>query len=162
MNRQQKKSAARLERNGANESTSDSYHTPPQTQCTILKINHRNDKSRPYTRILNKTLRDHRLGGMARGVLCYALSRPSNWKLRSWELAKEFRCGEWAIRSAMKELVNAGYARLDLVRTPTGTVEGRAWLIRESPEMEWPRPRRGFQVSDEDVPGFGASDDDMF
>lgn len=155
MNRQQPKSAVRFERNGAHESTNDSYHPASQTQCTILKINHGKDrqfKGRPYTRILNETLRDHRLGGMARGILCYALSRPSNWKLHSWELAKEFQSGEWAIRSAMKELVNAGYARLDLVRTPTGKLKGRAWLIRESPEMEWPRPRLGFQASDEDVP----------
>ncbi len=114
--------------------------------CTILKIKTYRKRGQPYTRILNDTLRDQRLGGMARAILAYALSRPSDWKLRSWEVAKEFQCGEFAVRNAMKQLVAAGYARLDLVRAASGQVTGRVWLIRESPELEWPQPRRGFST----------------
>ena len=110
-------------------------------QCTILKIKSY-DGAGGYTRILNETLRDRRLSGMARGILAYALSRPSNWQTRSWELQQEFRCGEWAIRIAMEELVSADYARLDLVRAPDGKVTGRAWLIRESPKLAWSDNRR--------------------
>lgn len=129
------------------QSKSSSRRFPNKAQCTILKI--KSYGKQPFTRILNETLRDYRLGGMARAILCYALSRGSNWKLHSWEVALEFRCGEFAVRSAMKELVSAGYARLDLVRTPTGTVTGRAWLIRESPRLHWPdeqSSKRGFSV----------------
>jgi hypothetical protein len=115
-------------------------------QCTILKIKNYRKRDQPYTRILNETLRDQRLGGMARAILAYALSRPSDWKLHSWEVAKEFQCGKFAVRTAMKQLKDAGYARIDLVRTPSGTVEGQEWLIRESPELEWPSPRRGFST----------------
>ncbi len=127
------------ERNGKRKSKSK---RKPKTQCTILKI--QSYRRKKFIRILNETLRDHRLGRMARAILCYALSRPSDWKLHSWEMAQEFRCGEWVVRKAMKELVSAEYARLILVRTATGRVTGRGWLIRESPELEWPvsNPRK--------------------
>ncbi len=144
------------ERDGAlNGTTSKPYGAPPKAQCSILKVRHGKDprfKGRPYTRILNETLLDERLGGMARAILCYALSRPENWKLHSWEVAKRFHCGEWATRSGMKDLAEAGYARLVLARTATGTIRGRAWQIREAPELPWPSdplvserrtPRRG-------------------
>ena len=91
----------------------------------------------PYTRILNDTIRDQRLGAAARGILCYALSHSDHWQVYSWQLQKEFGCGKTAIRSAMKQLVKAGYARLDFVPKPDGTLGGQAWRIRESPTMEW-------------------------
>jgi hypothetical protein len=95
-------------------------------------------KGQSYTRILNETLRDKRLGGLARAILVYALSKPPDWKLRSWQLEQEFDCGRIAIRSAMKQLVKADYAKLVLERGSGGRVVGRSWLIRESPQMSWP------------------------
>lgn len=94
---------------------------------------------RGFTRILNEPLNDERLGGLALGVLTYALSKPSNWKLHSWQLAKRFHRGRGghAIGVAMKQLSDAGYARLRYERVK-GRIKRRYWQVRESPELSWP------------------------
>jgi hypothetical protein len=45
-----------------------------------------------FTRILNDTIRDRKLGAAARGILCYALSQSNQWQILSWQLQKEFQC----------------------------------------------------------------------
>lgn len=54
-----------------------------KTKCkpSILKIT--SYGKQPFTRILNETVRDPALGGLARAILCYALSMPPDWKIRS-------------------------------------------------------------------------------
>jgi hypothetical protein len=92
---------------------------------------------RGFTRILNDTLNDERLGGLALGILTYALSKPCDWRVHSWQLAKRFHCGDYAIRMAMKQLRDAGYAQLRYERAK-GRITGRYWQVRESPEVPWP------------------------
>src|SRR5260370_31882809 len=103
---------------------------------SILKI--KSYGKQPFTRVLNDTVRDQALGGLARAVLVYALSMPPDWKIRSWQLKEEFRCGRLAIREAMRQLQDAGYAQRYLVRkVGTGEIVGTEWMIRESPTIAW-------------------------
>jgi hypothetical protein len=96
------------------------------------------DKDQPYTRTLNTTLQDERLGARALSLLAYLLSMPPNWQPHYRQLAKRFKCGEWAIRAAMRELVEARYARRRVMRSPDGKhAAGTIWDIRESPEIPW-------------------------
>jgi hypothetical protein len=109
-----------------------------QALCSIRKID--DYRNQPYTRILNATLRDNRLGGLARAILAYALSLPPDWLVRSRHLEKEFGCGRKAIRAAMKQLVKTGYARLRVARSADGKcAAGSTWDIRESPGLPWQR-----------------------
>jgi hypothetical protein len=108
-----------------------------KTKCkpSILKI--KSYGRHAFTRVLNETIRDPALGGLARAILCYALSMPENWQIHSWQLKQEFGCGRLAIRKAMRELQDAGYAQR-VLRRDDGEITGSAWLIRESPKLRWP------------------------
>lgn len=107
----------------------------PNECRTIFKL--KSYGKQPFTRVLNDTLRDPALGGLARAILVYALSLPENWLIHSWQLKQEFQCGRLAIRKAMKELQDAGYAHRVLNRE-NGEITGSTWFIRESPKLKCP------------------------
>jgi hypothetical protein len=107
-----------------------------QNAFAILKIE-RFGKRQSFTLILNDSLRDKRLGGLARGIFAYAMTLPPTWKLHSWYLQKEFQCGRIAVRTAMQQLVDAGYARLEFERGNSGRIIGQCWRIRMSPKIPW-------------------------
>ena len=85
-----------------------------------------------FTRILNDTIRDPRLIGLAFKVVCYALSKPIGWQINATDLRKQLRRGKRALRPAMKEIEAIGLARLYR--------DERArwrWQIRESNTIPW-------------------------
>jgi hypothetical protein len=92
---------------------------------------------RGFTRILNETLCNRRLGIEARAILAYLLSKPRDWKPRVWALAKEFRCGKHVIRKGLKNLAVEGYARMVKSGGGYGKAFGYQWQVRESPELSW-------------------------
>ena len=57
----------------------------------------------------NVILNDKCLSAKAKGVYCYLFSKPDNWDFSSERIANEFSDGEKSIRSALKELEDAGY-----------------------------------------------------
>lgn len=82
----------------------------------------------PFVQIDSTSLSDHRLSWRAKGLLAYLLTKPDGWQVRSEDLIKHGTEGRDAIRAAMKELQEFGYARL--VNTPNG----REWEIYETPK----------------------------
>jgi hypothetical protein len=110
-----------------------------EREQSIFKIE-RYGKGQPYTRILNRTLRHRLLCLIAHPmvVLAYALSKGRNWQLRSSDLQEEFDWGEAATRTAMRQLVEAGFALLLKGGGGYGKACGRRWVIRESPAIPWP------------------------
>lgn len=88
-----------------------------------------------YTMIRNKTLRDSRLSFKARGLLTYLLSLPDQTTVNREDLSKFGTEGEYAVRTALQELVKFGYIEHERVRGERGT-----WLtdtvVRECPSAE--------------------------
>lgn len=71
-------------------------------------------KPRPvanYSILDNLTIRDHRLSFRARGVLCYLLSMPDNWRSSADRIAQVGVEGRDAVRKALDELERWGYIR---------------------------------------------------
>ena len=62
-----------------------------------------------FTQVSNVILNDKCLSAKAKGVYCYLFSKPDNWDFSSERIANEFSDGEKSIRSALKELEDAGY-----------------------------------------------------
>jgi len=62
-----------------------------------------------FTIIDNRILEDDRLSLKAKGILCYLLSRPDNWQVSDAHLSTIGPDGEAAVRSALKEIEDAGY-----------------------------------------------------
>lgn len=67
------------------------------------------DESQPFTRIPNSALRDERLSFRARGLLAYLLSHKDGFPMGADEASQHAAEGREATRTAMKELIAAGY-----------------------------------------------------
>ena len=97
----------------------------------------RTNKSENYFVMVDKRpLEDVRLSWKAKGLMAYLLSRPDNWKVIVSHLATVSSDGETAVRSALQELAEFGYARLETVQGEDGKLEGKCWNIFEHPDMQ--------------------------
>lgn len=76
---------------------------------SVIKIN----KSTNFSIISNDVINDNRLSWKARGILVYLLSKPNDWTVKRNDLINNSEeDGERSVKSALKELVNLGYAKL--------------------------------------------------
>lgn len=74
------------------------------------KTIHRSHLTQDYTVLPNALLRDKRLSFKARGLLVMMLSLPTNWECRTGWLEDQTTEGREAIKSALRELEEFGYA----------------------------------------------------
>lgn len=88
----------------------------------------------PFAQIDRTVLEDDRLSWRAKGVLCYLLSKPNDWEVRSDDLISRGTEGREALRSAMLELKEHGYAILISHQDSYGRMTGRSWEIFERPQ----------------------------
>lgn len=79
-------------------------------------------------------INDPRLSLKAKGLLCYLLSKPPDWRPQIEDICRNCSDGEKAIRSALKELAKFGYARLVRSKDASGKWEGSFWTIYEKPD----------------------------
>jgi hypothetical protein len=98
--------------------------------------------SNRFTQIDNDILRDERLSFRAHGFHSYLLSFPTDWEIDLNYIARRFREGITAIRSAMNELIEFGYARRIVKRSPTGQIEKWDYEIYERPLPIDPFPEK--------------------
>lgn len=77
---------------------------------------HRELKERNFVQVPNELLADEELSFRAKGILCYLLSKPDNWRAQVSDIYQHGKEGKLAIRTALKELRKLGYARLDKVQ----------------------------------------------
>lgn len=93
-----------------------------------------------FVQIDKRPLSDERLSWKAKGLWTYLMSKPPDWKVYVAELAKRSTDGEHAIRSAMKELINFGYAERKALRE-NGKISEWVFYVYEQPVS----PDRDFQ-----------------
>ncbi|WP_035847453.1 hypothetical protein [Kitasatospora azatica] len=116
---------------------------------------HRSAHVRSFTVLPNGLLQDRRLSYTARGLLVDLLSRPDGWREDGRQMADSSPQGRGAIRKALKELMAAGYYRVDTVRMPNGTVRSEAHVF-DTPQLGAPgvmRPGAGeARLGSADIP----------
>ena len=103
----------------------------------IIRTEH--NRSNPYAQISKKCLEDNLLSWKAKGVLCYLLSRPDNWRTYPYQLATVSTDQEHSTRSAVKELIKAGYIKRSRLQCEAdGRFQGFEYIITEDPYLENP------------------------
>jgi hypothetical protein len=88
-----------------------------------------------------RAVEDDRLSWAARGLLCYLLSRPDDWKVMVNDLRKRGNLGRDGVYRLLRELRTVGYARFLRLRDRNGRIRGGIYIIREiaeSPDPELP------------------------
>ena len=88
-----------------------------------------------------RAVEDDRLSWAARGLLCYLLSRPDDWKVLVNDLRKRGNLGRDGIYRLLKELRTVGYARFLRLRDRNGRIRGGIYIMREiadSPDSDLP------------------------
>lgn len=89
-----------------------------------------------YSTISNIPIQDKNLSFKSRGLLCYILSLPDDWKFVKTHFYNTSTDGRRAIDSAIKELEEKGY----IVKTRVRNKEGRfeyVYDIYEKPYYEY-------------------------
>ena len=85
-----------------------------------------------------RAVEDDRLSWAARGLLCYLLSRPDDWKVLVNDLRKRGNLGRDGIYRLLKELRTVGYARFLRLRDRNGRIRGGIYIIREIADLPDP------------------------
>lgn len=95
----------------------------------------RKEKRSSYTVIDNEVFKDNALSMKAKGLLCQMLSLPDNWNYSIAGLTTLVSDGESAVRSALKELKDAGYFRREQIRKD-GKIAKIEYVISEYKNCE--------------------------
>ncbi len=97
-----------------------------------------------FTQIPNAWLRDERLSLRSKGLLAQLLTHSNGWSVTIGNLAKVNGCGRDAVRSAVRELEEAGYLTRRQERSDTGEFSETVWETTEprtgSPLPDYPSP----------------------
>lgn len=97
-----------------------------------------------FTRIPNAWLRDNRLSMKGKGFLAYLLSHEVGYTITIGQIERETADGRHSIRSAMQELIEAGYLDKKRTHDARGWNAGLAWILQdphpksENPTLENP------------------------
>jgi hypothetical protein len=113
----------------------------------------RHNRRPKFVPVDSGTVRDTSISFRALGLLTYLLDQKKGWQVRSDQLSKgEGREGRGAVRTALRELAENGYYRLERRRLRTGKcVMGTS--VSEYPIEQWIRDHEVFSTaSDPAVP----------
>lgn len=86
----------------------------------------------PFAIVCKRILDDPRLSWRAKGIVAYLIGKPDGWKLRVSDLVKHGTDGKHAIRAALNELRDYGYAQFTRHRQG-GVISEGEWEISDSP-----------------------------
>lgn len=97
--------------------------------------------------LLNKSIsEDQRLSWGARGMLVFLLGKPDHWEVSTHHLISQTKdchgkaAGRDAVRGLIRELEQAGYLQISLMRTEGGEFGGRSYTVSETPATDYPCP----------------------
>lgn len=94
----------------------------------VIKVKRTQD----YTVISNEAAQDSRLSYKAKGILLYLFSKPDGWEVRIDDLVEQGPDGKGAIKTGMRELKEAGYAKLK-TKWNGKKVVGKTWEVSDRP-----------------------------
>lgn len=95
-------------------------------------------KSKEYTTISNVFLRDENLSLKAKGFLALVMALPNDWDFSINGIVTIVKEEKTAIYSAIKELKDNGYCKVETIRDEKGKVVGNDYSFYENPYMENP------------------------
>lgn len=103
----------------------------------------RNRKPERFTTLDNDTLERGDMSWQAKGLLCYLLSRPDNWRVSVEHLAKYTSTSERPTRrdgvyGLLNELSKLGYVERRVVRDGSGKMNGYDYIVHDSPYAPFP------------------------
>lgn len=99
------------------------------------------EKNHSYTVMANHHLRDERLSLKSKGLLSLILSLPDDWRISIEGMTQFSADGKDAIRSAIRELTDAGYITRAQTHSEAGTFSGYEYIVHETPAAS---PSSGF------------------
>lgn len=108
------------------------------------------EKNHSYTVMANHHLRDERLSLKSKGLLSLILSLPDDWRISIEGMTQFSSDGKDAIRSAIRELTDAGYITRDQTHSEAGTFSGYEYTIHETPAAS---PSSGFPTMEKPTTG---------
>lgn len=108
------------------------------------------EKNHSYTVMANHHLRDERLSLKSKGLLSVILSLPDDWRISIEGMTQFSADGKDAIRSAIRELTDAGYITRAQTHSEAGTFSGYEYTIHETPAAS---PSSGFPTMENPTTG---------
>lgn len=108
------------------------------------------EKNHSYTVMANHHLRDERLSLKSKGLLSLILSLPDDWRISIEGMTQFSSDGKDAIRSAIRELTDAGYITRAQTHSEAGTFSGYDYIVHETPVAS---PSSGFPTMEKPTTG---------
>lgn len=108
------------------------------------------EKNHSYTVMANHHLRDERLSLKSKGLLSLILSLPDDWRISIEGMTQFSSDGKDAIRSAIRELTDAGYITRAQTHSEAGTFSGYDYIVHETPAAS---PSSGFPTMENPTTG---------
>ena len=110
-------------------------------------------RRRRYSVISTEAIENRALSFKARGLLCYLLSKPDDWSIRTSELVNASDAdGRDAVRAGLLELRAAGYLELIKERDKGGLIRS-AYMLYEVPK----KPRTEDGLTEDGLSGVGKA-----
>lgn len=91
------------------------------------------DHDHPFSLIPNNVIEDDSLSWKAKGLLAFLLSKSDDWEIYQEQLAKCSTDGRHATRTAIDELVDAGYIVRSQRRDESGQFDDFEYIVYEEP-----------------------------
>ena len=115
------------------------------------------EKTGNFTVMANHHLRDKNLSLKAKGLLSMFLSLPETWSYSIKGLARICKEGVDAIRTSLKELIQAGYVVCSRKRNVMGQLKEAEYMIYEKPQaVAQPENEEETGVEAENAPAFSS------
>jgi hypothetical protein len=108
----------------------------PKGKKSIFRL----PKVEKHLAVDNALFSDERLSWEARGLMGYLLSKPDDWRVRTYDIVARGPAGTDKIRRMLFELMEAGYLSRRRIALPNGRFEWET-EVYETPEIN-PRAER--------------------
>lgn len=106
---------------------------------SIVKVGGRREN--PFVQVDKEIVNNKDLSWAARGLLCYLLSKPGDWKIIIADLIKQSPAGRDAVYSLINELIKHGYIIRETKREK-GRFAGYEYIVYEIPVEVTPETQK--------------------